>query len=189
MHEQVHHTPLPAQSLLFDGAVYDSDWSTGSENAPKAVLPTLDHAHYLISTVKFNCGQLFHLFDEDEFMESFHKFYADPSSDTARTSLWYTHFNFVIALGQALQSRKRRERLPYGYELFCFTFQNLPSMSVLMKTPVMAIEILCCAALYLHCIDHRHYAHILVRTKPFSPLSFLGIILDFAVHLVSSDLF
>ena len=173
-HEHVYHTPLPTQSLLFDGALYSIDWSgdgsSGVENAHKAMLPTFDHALYLISAVKFNCGPLLHLFDEEEFMESCHKFYADPIPDMSRTNLWYTHFYLVLSLGQALQSRKRQEKLPYGFELFSSTFQNLPSMGDLMKTPIVGIEILCCAALYLHCIDHRHYAHLLVSTDELPPL-------------------
>lgn len=130
------------------------------------MLPTLDHAMYLISTVKFACGQLFHLFDDDEFIQSCREFYADPRPDTSRTNLWYAHFYLIMALGQALQSRQRQEKLPYGYELFYSTFQNLPSMGVLMTKPIVGIEILCCAALYLHCIDHRHYAYTVVRTAP-----------------------
>ena len=146
--------------------MYNIDWSRdGSEalTAPRVGLPTLDHAIYLISTVKFNLGQLFHLFDEEELMESCYKLYDAQPDISPRMNLCYAHFYFVVALGQALQSQQRREKLPYGYDLFYCTFQNLPTMGVLMQKPVLAIEILCCAALYLHCIDHRHYAYIIVR--------------------------
>ena len=169
-HESVYSTPLPTQSLLFDGAVYNIDWANNGDitgdNLLKSELPTLDHAIYLISTVKFNCSQLFHLFDEEEFMDSCRKFYADPRPDVSSANLWYIHFRLIIALGKALQSRQRQDKLPCGYELFLSTFRNLPNMGVLMKQPLAAIEVLCCAALYLHCIDHRHYAHVIVSTLP-----------------------
>ena len=162
--------PLPAQTLIFDGAGYNIDWENvkkGSDHSiPSPALPALDHALYLINTVKFNCGQLFHLFDEDDFMESCYRFYADPNPDSSTAnSLWYLHFCLIVALGKALVSRRQRDKLPFGSEFFMSAMRNLPDMGLLIQHPIAAMEVLSCAALYLQCIDHRHYAHILVSFK------------------------
>lgn len=165
-HQQVNKTPLPAQSLLFDGAVYDINWDDLPAQTTTPMLPTLDHAVYLINSVKFNCGQIFHLFEEEDFMKSCHRFYADPSPDLSSAGLWYIHFCLVIALGKALLARPHRgSALPCGHDFFVSVFRQLPNQGVLLTQPLVSIEILCCAALYLQCIDHRHYANILVRAR------------------------
>lgn len=119
---------------------------------------------YLINTVKFNCSQLFHLFDEDDFMASFHQFYADPNQNVSSisTGLWYIHFCLIIALGKALLHRRQREKLPFGHEFFLSVVHHLPTSALFAKDPIVGLEVLCCAALYLQCIDHRHYAHVMV---------------------------
>ena len=153
--------------------MYGIDWPEvgkasdgGLETMPP--LPTLDHAIYLIQLVQFSCGQLFHLFDEEDFMESCHRYYADTAPD-ASVSLWLLHFYLVIALGKALQSRPHQGgHLPFGHDLFLAVLKNLPGPGVLFKQPLVSIEILSCAALYLQCIDHRQYANLLVCTTSFS---------------------
>lgn len=158
---------ISSQPLLFDGAVYDIDWAEfGGSDVPGfgPPLPTLDHAIYLINSVKFHCCQLFHLFDEESFMESCHSFYAGPKPDVSLPGLWYHQFRLVIALGKAFLSRPHRGKMPPGHEFFLAVMRSFPSIGVLVKEPLLAIEVMMCAALYLQCIDHRQYANILVST-------------------------
>jgi proline utilization trans-activator len=163
-HQQVNKTPLPAQSLLFDGAVYDINWDDPPGPTTTPMLPTLYHAIYLINSVKFNCGQIFHLVEEEDFMQSCHKFYASPTPDLSSAGLWYVHFCLVIALGKALLARPQRgSALPCGHDFFISVFRRIPNQGALIKQPLVSIEILCCAALYLQSIDRRLYANILVR--------------------------
>lgn len=161
--EHVNSTPLTSQTLLFDGIVYDIDWEELSSSQAEPALPTLDHAIYLINSVKFHCCQLFHLFDEEEFMEACHRFYADKEPDPAQTGgLWYLHFCLIVALGKAILSRPTRGKLPSGHDFFRYVMRKLPSMGILSRHPLTAIELLSCAALYLQCIDHRHHANLLI---------------------------
>ncbi|KAG7106334.1 putative transcriptional regulatory protein C3C7.04 like [Verticillium longisporum] len=165
-HSQVCNSPAPPQALIFDGGVYEIDWGRlkmGSDD-PNLLpeLPTLDHAIFLINTVQFNCCQLFHLFDTAEFMESCHKFYANPTPDIASAGLWYIHFCLVIALGKAFQSRRHGSDLPFGQEFLLSVFRQFPNTGALIQQPLLSVEILCCAALCLQCIDHRHYAHSMI---------------------------
>ena len=67
MHGRVFGCPLPEADLHYDGSTYELGWD-GRRTATSAVhpaLPTADHALFLINTVKFHCGQLFHIFDND----------------------------------------------------------------------------------------------------------------------------
>lgn len=90
VHEEVHKTPLPTTSLLFVGATYDLGWDGQRQSEAEPIaLPTSDYALFLINAVKFQCGQLFHLFDERSFMTQFSKFH-DSDGDSAQCCLlWY----------------------------------------------------------------------------------------------------
>ncbi|KAG7109832.1 Proline utilization trans-activator like protein [Verticillium longisporum] len=144
-HSQVCNSPAPPQALIFDGGVYKIDWGrlkTGSDD-PNLLpeLPTLYPAIFLINTVQFNCCQLFHLFDRAEFMELCHQFYANPTHDIASAGLC---------------------NLPFGQEFLLSVFRQFPNTGALIQQPLLSVEILCCAALCLQCIDHRHYAHSVI---------------------------
>ncbi|EYB24043.1 hypothetical protein FG05_03068 [Fusarium graminearum] len=98
-HEYVHSSPIAADNLLFDGLAYDLGWN-GSRIAPvpePPVMPSLDHALFLVNTVKFHCGQLFHLFDEETFMGYLHEFYNDPTSHIEAADLRYVHLLLILA--------------------------------------------------------------------------------------------
>ncbi|KAK2743561.1 zn 2cys6 transcription factor [Colletotrichum kahawae] len=69
-------TPLQIDNLFFDGNVYDLKWdgsrsSSARDDFCPSNLPTQDFAIYLINSVKFRCGRLFYLFDEESFMKQF----------------------------------------------------------------------------------------------------------------------
>lgn len=127
-HQHTFKAPLPMQALLFDGAVYDIDWDDAAEPTTAPVLPTLDHAIYLINSVKFSCGQILHLFDEEDFMSSCHRFYESPSPEVSSAGLWYVHFCLVIALGKALLARPQRgSTSPSGHNFFVSVFRRIPN--------------------------------------------------------------
>lgn len=122
---------------------------------------------FLINAVKFHCGQLFHLFDETLFMQGFASFY-DPEKNRRDTpTLWYIHFLIILALGKALTVRSKADAgvLPGG-ELFVQAMQLLPDVSFLCRDCLHSVEVLCCASLYLQCLDHRSAAYNLVRCLP-----------------------
>jgi hypothetical protein len=159
-HEHIYQEALPTGALLFDGAAYDLGWDglRTAHGTDTPAVPTFDHAMYLINTVKFRCGQLYHLFDEKEFMRNLHVFYSAPKPN-ATGGLWYIHFLLIIAFGKGFVKNKLQGNKPAGAEFFVNALQLLPDVSVLHQEPIESTEILCCIALYLQALDYRSSAH------------------------------
>ncbi|KXG50477.1 uncharacterized protein PGRI_069680 [Penicillium griseofulvum] len=79
-HQHVYKESLPTETLIFEGAACDlSEDERTDLILEDPIVPSLDHALHLINTVNFRCGQLYHLFDEEEFMGSLHDFYSGAS--------------------------------------------------------------------------------------------------------------
>lgn len=167
-HENVHQSPIPSSTLLFDGETYDLKLTDDKTPKPAetSAVPTVDYALHLVNSVKFHCGQLFHLFEEDSFMRNLHDFYSEPKQDTTRTDLWYIHFLLILAFGKAFVTKTSRGKRPPGANFFCKAIEILPDTSVLWKEPVESTEILCCIAMYFQCIDHRSSAYNYVSYLP-----------------------
>lgn len=165
-HEHIYQEALPTGALLFDGATYDLGWDglRTAHNADTPSVPTFDHAIYLINTVKFRCGQLYHLFDETDFMRNLHEFYSEPKP-AGRGGLWYIHFLLILAFGKGFVKHKQQGTKPAGAEFFVTALQLLPDVSVLHQEPIESTEILCCVALYLQALDCRSSAHNYVRPR------------------------
>lgn len=172
VHTHVHQTPLPSSSFLFEGEAYGLPWNDRRDSLgpQKAFVPSVDHAIFLVNAVKFHCTQLFHLFDEDEFDAKRQAFYSNPD-DVAETDLWYIHFLLVISLGKAVTQNKLQGLRPAGSELFQQAQWLLPGIDILCRNPVVAMELLCCAALYLHALDSRNAAHVTVCSKSLRPFT------------------
>ncbi|KAF6831213.1 C6 transcription factor [Colletotrichum plurivorum] len=160
-HQYVHKTPLPTSALIFDGAAYSLDWDgyRVGEGPEMPALPTQDYAIYLVNAVKFHCGQMFHLFDEETFMKSLYHFYADPNPRADPTDLWFIHFLLVLAFGKAFTTKASRGKKPPGSDFYVKAMQLLPDLSVLLRQATLSTEILCCIALYMQCADFRHCSH------------------------------
>ncbi|KAK2595375.1 hypothetical protein QQS21_006911 [Conoideocrella luteorostrata] len=176
-HEHIHQAALPTAALMFDGQVYVLDWprsgdlSRTSHSAP--ALPTMDYATHLVNIVKFHCSPLFHLFDDTVFMEALHAHYESKQKPEALVQqLWFIHFMLILAFGKALTSKPGKGNQPPGAGFFIHAMQLLPNITILWSEPVQATEILCCIALYLHCIEHRGSAHNYVsQSIPQQPTS------------------
>ncbi|KXH59195.1 hypothetical protein CSAL01_08894 [Colletotrichum salicis] len=160
-HQYVHKTPLPTNALLFDGTTYALDWDGyrvgGVPEIP--ALPTQDYAIYLVNAVKFHCGQMFHLFDEETFMKSLYSFYSDPNPRPDPTDPWFIHFLLILSFGKAFTTKTNRGNRPPGHDFFVKAMQLLPDFSALLKNHVLSTEIMCCIALYTQCIDFRHCSY------------------------------
>ena len=161
----MYGTPLPAASLLFEGQTYDLGWDgrRASVVFDETTLPTSDFALFLINAVKFHCGQLFHLFDEQDFMRNFSN-YHDRGHRGDCSELWHIHYLLILALGKPFIVRVGQERRPPGVDLYVQAMKLLPDTAYLCNDPISSIEILCCAALYLQCLDMRTTAYSLVSS-------------------------
>lgn len=167
VYNRVHGCPLPDADLHFDGATYDLGWDgRRTTSTPKQpALPTVDHALFLINTVKFHCGQLFHIFDNDIFMHHFGTYHDSSRGKDHCPELWYIHYLIVLAIGKSLVGRLPRTRKPSGADLFVHAMQLLPDQTFLWTDALQSTEVLCCAALYLQCLDHRIVAYNIVSTS------------------------
>ena len=167
-HERVTRAPLSPENLLFEGKSYDLGWDGARKVSPAPqpdppALPSTDFAAYLISAVKFHCGQLFHLFEEDKFMQQYSAFQENPAQVKQRPSLWYIHYLLVLAFGKAFVVQSGKGRKPPGAELFVHAMTLMPEFAFYSADPIEAIQVLCCAAIYLHCLDFRAAAYRMVR--------------------------
>lgn len=161
--------PAPTQSTSFDGTMYDLGWNGRRDDAiadnPGPPLPSADYAIYLINAVKFHCGQIFHLFDEKTFMRKFAEFYENTTGVGEPAGLSYVHLLILLAFGKAFVTRQNNGRRPRGAEYFVQAMKLMPDITFLHTQPVEAIEVLCCEALYLQCLDFRSAAYSVVRPQ------------------------
>lgn len=179
-YEYVHRSEVPSPGLIFDGETYSiecdgegsADETDSNDNAKNTVsIPTKEYAIHLIHMVRFHCCQLFHLYDEREFMGYLDAFYARPPPSTPyarKERLWYIHFLLLLAFGKAFISRRCHGRRPPGAEFFTRAMELLPSTVTLLREPMMSVEILICLALYIHCLDYRMSAYNYVSLYFFS---------------------
>ncbi|KIW45224.1 uncharacterized protein PV06_03626 [Exophiala oligosperma] len=172
-HEKVLGAPLPPENLLFEGKSYDLEWdgerrparnssSQAAEISP--ALPSADFATFLINAVKFHCGQVFYLFEDERFTQQFSQFQRDPTKTMEASRLWYIHYLLVLAFGKAFvaPSTNGRSRKPPGAELFVHAMTLMPEFSFYDADPIEEIQVLCCAALYLQCLDFRGAAYCMI---------------------------
>ena len=157
---------MSPEDLHFEGAVYDLEWQRLQQTPePQSLsLPAADHAMYLVNTVKFHCGQLFHLFDEDDFMRHFATFHQAKNGIEKVPRIWYTHYLLIVAFGKSFVARKSQDGRPPGADLFLEAMRHLPEITFFATDRLEAIETLICAALYLQCLDFRSSAYNLVKT-------------------------
>ena len=165
VHEHMHKSPLPAADLLFDGSAYDLLWD-GTRSIPESaapIIPSVDYAMFLINAVKFHCGQMMHLFDEEEFMSNLHTFYSGTSNRAIwKGSLWYVHFLMIIAFGKTFVQQQSHTSRPPGADYFIHALKLLPDTDKLCRDPIVATEVLCCIALYHQSLDARNAAHVTI---------------------------
>lgn len=148
--------------MHLDGTAYPLDWtSPPSGTITKEDMPSLDYALYLMNTVKFHVSQLYHLFDEEIFLQGLYAFYDSSSqAELVQMRLWYCQYLLIIALGKAFLVRKNySEENPPGAEFFVRAMKLLPDVTELYQDALLSIEILCAISLCLQSFDHRNSAY------------------------------
>ncbi len=119
VHEKVLRAPLPPENLLFEGKSYDLGWD-GTRHLRTAALsevpalPSADFAVYIINAVKFHCCQLFHLFEEEGFMQQFSQFQENPPQVMRSPDLWFIRYLLILAFGKAFVGQGSKGRRPLG---------------------------------------------------------------------------
>ncbi|KZN86679.1 putative transcriptional regulatory protein [Penicillium chrysogenum] len=168
-HEKLTGTPLfpDPEKLLFDDHVYNLNWDGNRSNYPADVfdvsnLPTADFAEYLISSVKFHCGQLFYLFDDQDFRKKFAIFQKNPAVEARSSPLWFCHYLLLLAFGKTFVLHSSGPQGPAGAEHFIHAMQCMPDFTFYNADPIERIQVMCCAALYLQSIHSRGSAYRMI---------------------------
>ncbi|KAJ5231277.1 fungal-specific transcription factor domain-containing protein [Penicillium citrinum] len=154
-------------NLLFDDQVYDIKWDGNKASLPHnsfdvSNLPTPDFANFIISSVRFHCGQLFYLFDDEHFMNHFEKFQRDPIAESRKSPLWFCHYLLLLAFGKFFVVQSSESERPAGVEYFIQAMQCIPDFSFFEGDPIERIQVMCCAALYLQSIHRRGPAYRMI---------------------------
>jgi proline utilization trans-activator len=159
-----HAAPTPLAAPRLDGTAYALDWpDTDAIGSGREDMPTLDYAIYLINTVKFHLGQLYHIFDENTFESRLREFYTtSPEDSTERDKIWLVQLLVILALGKAFLSRESTNTKPPGAKYFERALALLPVVHKLYADPVTSVEAYCAIALYEQSIEHRNsaYTHV-----------------------------
>lgn len=132
-HEHLHQAPFPSSSLLFDGLAYDLGWrgTLDGTDLNSLAIPSPDYSIYLVNAVKFHCGQMFHLFDDEEFHRRLQQFYLEPDHQMRSRDLWYIHFLLILAFGKIFMMQKSVGKRPSGAEFFVKAMDLLPPAYIL----------------------------------------------------------
>ncbi|KAJ5499316.1 hypothetical protein N7453_008367 [Penicillium expansum] len=159
--QHFNHPSIPEIPLHVDGNAYMFNLSdAGDTPFTKAELPSLDYALYLMNTVQFHIAQLYHLFDQKSFMDGLYQFYDCTVPEPPRSKLWYIQYLLIISFGKSFLMQKTAKEPPSGVVFFARAIKLLPDIQGLYDDPLLSMEILCAASLYLQCLDHRNLAYV-----------------------------
>lgn len=126
-------------------------------------LPKLSYAEYLTNTVIVHIGSLYSIFDADMFLQRLRRFYDDRNKDLEiDASLWHIQMLLILAFGKSIQSREHSEMGPSGMTYFTLAIEAMPDIRRLYEDPLLSIEVLCLAALFMHATDLLQEAYVTV---------------------------
>ncbi|RDW74104.1 hypothetical protein BP5796_07546 [Coleophoma crateriformis] len=154
----------PEDPYNMDGTAVTFRWTRISEDKDPDIsdLPSFDYSLYLFNAVKFYLGQLFNIIDEESFMQSLNEFYEDAATKSRLSRTWYCQYLLVLAFGKAFVVTPETPSSPAGSKYAARAMGMLPDLTDIRDEPLLAIEVLCLAALYFESIDMRvaAYQHI-----------------------------
>ncbi|VUC29758.1 unnamed protein product [Clonostachys rosea] len=164
-----HHVDiqdLPSANIATneESRAYPLSWSSDFEDpAYFTDLPSADYAMYLLNSLQFHIGQLYHLFDQSQFMKVFHAFYESPAEVARQNRIWYVQLLTLLGLAKALVVQPARDatRLP-GTDLFIRAMSLLPDTPYLYSDALTSVETLCAISLFFQCADSRNSAYVYI---------------------------
>ncbi|CAG7566312.1 unnamed protein product [Fusarium equiseti] len=132
-------------------------------NLSTVPLPKLSYAEYLTNTVLVHMGSLYSIFDSKIFLRRLRSFYDERDRGLVdKASLWHIQMLLVLAFGKSIQSREHSEMGPSGMTYFTRAIEAMPDIRRLYEDPLLSIEILCLAALFMHAADLLQEAYVTI---------------------------
>lgn len=126
-------------------------------------MPRLQYAEYLTSTVVMQLGPLYCLFEQDAFLQRLRAFYDERSRGLPlESSLWHIQMLLVLAFGKSILSREHSDMGPSGMAYFTRAMEAFPDIRRLCENPLLSIEILCLASLFMHATDMLQESYIFI---------------------------
>ncbi|KAL1874768.1 hypothetical protein VTK73DRAFT_187 [Phialemonium thermophilum] len=159
LREHLHPEDPDVPCNLLDTEIYRLTWESSSPTAIPDVsgLPSLNHAIYLVNTVRFHLGQTYRFFSDD-FENEIRDFYANARQRAVESRLWFVKFLLILAFGTAFLAPPKDSPDPPGSKWFTRAMTLIPDTSSLWRDSLLAIEVLALAGMYLHSIDERESA-------------------------------
>lgn len=162
-----------------DGGAYKLKWTriANDELPDLGDLPARDYAIYIFNTFTFHVGQLFLVIDEESFLQNLEEFYKDAAAKVRQSRMWFAQFLFVLAFGKAFLTPFSPETNPAGCSYALRALAIIPDFADEHAEPLLEIDVLCLAALYLQSVDMRLTAYQYVRewdivfTRPIANVS------------------
>ncbi|KAJ5097998.1 transcriptional regulator family: Fungal Specific TF [Penicillium argentinense] len=150
----------PDDPWHLDGMAFKLQWRPfPPDEVPDVTnLPPLDYALFLFSTVKFYFGFLSFMIDEELYLKSLYEFYDNPEAKAASSRYWYAQYLLVLAFGKAFLTQKNLYGTPPGHQYASRAMALLPDLSGMHEDPLLCIQALSLAAVYLQSIDMRRAA-------------------------------
>ncbi|KAI8724101.1 Zn(2)-C6 fungal-type domain-containing protein [Fusarium sp. LHS14.1] len=126
-------------------------------------LPRLSYAEYLTNTVVAHFGSLYSLFEPETFLQKLRAFYSERSKcQVPDATLWHIQMLLVLAFGKSILSREHCEKGPSGMTYFTHAIEAMPDIRRLYEQPLLSIEILCLAALFMHATDLLQESYVTI---------------------------
>lgn len=126
-------------------------------------LPRLSYAEYLTNTVVTHFGSLYSLFEPEAFLRKLRAFYSERrQGQVPDATLWHIQMLLVLAFGKSILSREHCEKGPSGMAYFTHAIEAMPDIRRLYEHPLLSIEILCLAALFMHATDLLQESYVTV---------------------------
>lgn len=118
-------------------------------------LPPLDYSLFLFHASKYYFGIMNYLIDEKSYLQNLHELYQNPAAKASTSRLWYAQHLLVLAFGKAFVSRKSSRGKPAGHIYAVRAMTLLPSQAEMGPDPLLSVQVLILAAVYLQSVDMR----------------------------------
>lgn len=160
----INETPIEILNDDIDEGIYSLTLDSKQVLRASAPIPPLETAEFLLTVYMYNMGTLYHFVDQPSFVSKMRLYYENGSHEFCG-SLWFTQFLLVIAFGKLFLSQVASKEGPPGVAYFVQATLTMPGpleISTFYNDPILGIEVLCLAALYLHSANKRNEAYIYV---------------------------